>query len=174
MPRQFTRSRSGGHGAKRQTRWLGFAPLIDTASDSSVLISSADAAILSLRPFTIIRTIIEIEHGSDQSVATEAQLSAVGLAVVSDISAAAGIASLPKPVTDIGSDLWFAHQSMVNLFTFKSGVGFESPSSSRYTINSKAMRRVNNDQDIVFVFENSIVGGGATISTLGRMLIKLH
>ncbi len=171
--RRFTRGRSVGQ--RRETLWVSMAPVIDTADSAAVLISSANAALLALRPFTIIRTYFSVEFGSDQSAATETQVAAVGMAVVSEQASAIGVTAVPTPITDIGSDLWYVHQNLLAVFQIKSSVGFDPKNSTIYEIHSKAMRKVNGDQDVVLVYEDSAVGtGGSTITTIGRFLIKLH
>ena len=173
MARRFFPAR--GRSAARQTAWVSFAPLVDTAAPGvSILIASANAALLALRPFTITRTRLEVEFTSDQTAATELQIAALGLAVVSDEAVAAGIGSIPGPITDIGSDLWWMHQSMLQSFLFVSGVGVQPTASKNYSIDSKAMRKVGIGEDIAFAFEVSGTGGGASVTMMGRMLIKLH
>ena len=156
--------------------WIFLSPLLDTAAPgASVLISTLNAAALALWPFTIVRTHWEILVTSDQSVATESQIAGVGQAVVSDQAAAIGITAIPTPVTDLGSDLFFVHQSMLSNFLFKDATGFEADDGVHYSVDSKAMRRVNDSEDVVATFEvGGGSGGGATIITMGRMLLKLH
>ncbi len=93
---------------------------------------------------------------SDQQIATETQIAAFGLCVVSDQALAIGITAVPTPVTDLGSDLWFVHQMTFNDFTFASAASYQSSAGRIYEIDSKAMRKVNDDQDIVLVFETFI------------------
>ena len=174
MARNRTFVTRGRSAQKRETTWGGHPVLIDTASATSVLISNLNAAAKALRPFTIVRTHIEIEFGSDQVAASEVQIAAVGLAVVSDQASAIGITAVPTPLTDIDSDLWFAHQPMINSMFVGDGTGTQQPFSSRYTIDFWAMRRVNGDEDMVFVLEGASAGSGVTITTMGRFLIKLH
>jgi len=75
-------------------------------------------------------------------------------------------------LADSKSDLWFIHQYLVNDFTFVSSVGFDAAGGNRYTIDSKAMRKVNEDQDVVLVGEFSSTGSGFTLMVAGRLLIK--
>ena len=100
----------------------------------------------------------------------EFQSGALGLAVVSDEAVAVGVTAVPTPVTEIASDLWYAHQvyfaDAVSLTDLTVGGG-------RYRIDSKAMRKVEDGQDIAIVAENA-AAFGQIISFAGRFLIKTH
>ncbi len=160
---------------RRSTLWTVISPFTATlASTGGVLILSATAALLALRPFTIIRTYLEMNIQSDQFAATEDQVGAVGLAVVSDESVTQGVVALPTPVTEAESDFWFLHQWMLSSLQFGSAIGVQTPAGRQYSIASKAMRKVNNDQDVALVAERSAIGGGFELLGAGRMLIKLH
>jgi len=147
------------------------------AANSAALILSLSAAGLALRPFTVIRTRLHFSVRSDQSAASENFDAAIGCAVVSDQAAAIGITAVPTPFTDLGSDLWFVHQIIDGHFLFISGVGVEGNSNSPtggMDVDSKAMRKVNGDQDLVTVIENSGLSSGTQVYAAGRQLIKLH
>ena len=125
MARRFTRGRGHLGSSRRESQWFQISPNVDTAAGgAAVLVGTFNAAALELRPFTIVRTYLEIEFGSDQSIAGEAQIGAIGMCVVNDQATAAGIASLPAPVSVIGSDLWFVHRSMLTTFAFGDNTGF--------------------------------------------------
>jgi len=138
------------------------------------LLYSLTTAEKALRPFTIVRIRIHIGVESDQQVASEAVASAMGVAVVSDQAEAIGITALPTPLTDLSSDLWLAHQFLFTEFTFATASGFIGTNMHRETIDSKAMRKVEDGQDVVVTAESSIIGEGAILTVGGRMLIKLH
>jgi len=160
--------------AKRKSLWLGFQPVsvsINTAT--STLLFSLSAAALALRPFTIIRSHFEVMVRSDQSAALEAQVTAIGLAVVSDQAVSVGVTAVPTPITELGSSLWFVHRLMFG--ESNSLIDLVKPQLN-VAIDSKAMRKVEVGSDIVVVIENASVGGsgGAIILTSGRMLIKTN
>ena len=130
-----------------------------------------------MRPFTIIRTHLELFGSSDQAAASESFAFAVGLAVVSEQAAAIGVTAVPTPITDMESDMFFLHKVVMGDFVFASGSGFQdTPIGSGISIDSKAMRKVNNDQNVVLVLEGAIAGfGEGCIGVVGgRMLVKLH
>ncbi len=174
MAHRIVPARRGG-SVRRQSTWFTFSAGHTTlaGAGTSVLIASLNAAALALRPFTIVRTHLELIIASDQTGAAERQAAAFGLAVVSDQASAVGVSAVPTPSTEADSDLWFAHQWMFNEFLFISGVGVDPNAGRRYTIDSKAMRKVDQGSDMVFVVEN-VLAGGSVVGSAGRILVKLH
>ena len=112
---------------------------------------------------------MELQQRSDQSVAIEYQIGAFGYAVVSDQAVAIGVSAVPTPITDQDSDLWFLWKLM---YGDESNLTDRTRSSTRATVDSKAMRRVDQGQDIVGVGE--VTGSGLVMNVGGRMLVKLH
>ena len=161
---------------KRTSIWLFIsAQLQPLTVAGGTLTNQLNAAALALRPFTIVRTRLECWIRSDQSAASEDQVGAIGLSVVSDQAAAVGISAVPTPITDLGSDFFFVHQPMLNSFLFVSGVGVVGDRGTRYSIDSKAMRKVDEDQTMVLVKEGEFTqGSGMEIMSIGRFLVKLH
>jgi len=172
------RSRAGGFirggRSRRESLWLAVAPseTILTAPGGTIS-NTLNAAGLALRPFTIVRTRLYADVSSDQVAATEHQFTAVGFCVVSDQATAIGVTAVPTPVTDLGSDLWFMHQWLSSEITVVSAVGL-AQISEQFQFDSRAMRKVEEGQDVVLVKEVSALGGGASVFTAGRMLVKLH
>jgi len=143
-------------------------------SEGGTLLASLNAAALALTPFTIIRTRMNIHVISDQAAANELQFGAVGAAVVSLQASAIGVTAVPTPVTDMGSDLFFVHQNYVGA-GFGTGVAAPGRIEGQFlTVDSKAMRKVNDDQDLVLVTEFDSEGGGQIVSVAARFLLKLH
>jgi len=160
---------------RRSTSWLDI-PIVGTnvAGGGAAILASLTAAELAKRPFTVVRTHLEVLYTSDQTAAQEVQLGAIGMCVVSDQANAIGVTAVPTPSTDLSSDLWFLHQVMMNEFLFATAVGFEDPSGRLFSIDSKAMRKVNDDQDVLIVAENTAASFGATYNIGGRLMIKEH
>ena len=96
------------------------------------------------------------------------------MAVVSDQATAVGVTAVPTPTTELGSDLFFIHQMCMTNIAFLSAIGIQMPGSRVYEINSKAMRKVNNDSDIILVAEADATQEGVIFDIMGRMLIKEH
>ena len=171
FPRRVMRPR----GTKRETSWDDIVPLKLTIGPSTaVLAASADATLKAKRPFTIIRTHIEVLLISDQQVATEQQGLALGMCVVSDQAEAIGVSAVPTPSTDSKSDLWFLHQWMFSSFVFSDATGIDASGGRVYTIDSKAARKVNDDEDLIVVVETPTILSGVTLVLAGRILIKEH
>ena len=159
---------------RRDTVWFQFPFSENTlaASATAVLAYSLNAAALELEPFTVVRSRFQWYVRSDQSAATELYIGNFGFCVVSDQAVAVGVAAVPTPATDLGSDLWFLLEQWIGNFTL---VGTDVTTEVRgRTIDSKAMRKVDIGQDLVGVIEAGIGGSGVTIGTVGRMLVKLH
>ena len=161
--------------ARRQSDWFSVQWVGNTLTVAGgTLYSSLSAAALALRPFTIVRTRLLVTVRSDQEIATEDQFGAIALAVVSDQAAAIGVTAIPTPITDLDSDLFFVHQMVANSWQFSTAVGSGQRFAS-YDVDSKAMRKVNADQDVVMVGEvDTNAGSGMLLAAGGRMLIKTH
>ena len=171
-----TARRSGlvlrGGRQRRESLWFSIEPGLSTQAASGGLITNtSNAALLALRPFTVVRTRMSFFIRSDQAAAAEVQTGAFGMAVVSDQAIAIGVTAVPTPITDIGSDLWFFHQFL--LCNESSLTDVAKPGCAIYA-DSKAMRRVDDDSDIATVLEMSTITQGITVNSMGRVLIKLH
>ena len=161
--------------SRRTSSWFFVDPVVSTLTTiGGTIQTSFNAAALASRPFTIIRLHMEILILSDQLAADELQVVAFGAAVVSDQSVAIGVTAIPTPATDAGSDLFFAHKWMINNLSLNTAAGYDSQGGRSYTIDSKAMRKVNDDQDFVTVVELDSISDGAIVVAAGRMLIKEH
>jgi len=170
-PRRFR----GGHGARRATSWLDVEPTSVTVDTSiSVISHSLNALEQAKRPFTVVRSHLHLHIRSDQLAADEPQFGAVGICVISDQAQAIGISAVPTPLTDLASDLWFLHGMMSSDFAFLSAVGFDGSSGQSYDFDSKAMRKVNDDEDVIIVIETASISNGAQYLISGRVLIKEH
>jgi len=179
----ISRSRKSGYtirgGVKRrETAWLGgdgSSTALATPS-AVVLISSLNAAALQLRPFTVVRTRGLVGVSSDQQAATEDYGGAFGICVVSDQAIAIGVTAVPTPITDDNSDLWFMIERVHGRFSFGSNIGFREVGQFR-TFDSRAMRKVEEGQDLSGVVESEAAGytaSGCIFKAYARILIKLH
>jgi len=135
-----------------------------------------NAASLAIRPFTIVRTRLAISFLSDQVASSEFTQAVLGMQVVTEAAATAGIASIPTPITEVNAD-FFVYKPMFSQILFATGVGFQESvgDAAMYVVDSKAMRKVGIDDDVAQTLE---VRQGATlgvdIAIEGRFLIKLH
>jgi len=163
-------------GQSRETLWLAIGESITTlaAANTAAMVNALNAAALALTPFTIIRTYIEWSMMSDQLAVIEDQQVALGQAVVSVQASAIGVTAVPTPFTDLGSDLFFLHQIMTSRFVDLGTAVEVGPTPIHRTVDSKAMRKVEDQQDVVMTLENSSVAAGSRNLTAGRLLVKLH
>ena len=171
MARKF---HSRPRGTRRETSWISVEPVIQVVDNSVAVTHTLNATALAKRSFTIIRTRLEVHINSDQLAVDEIAIAAIGLCVVSDQASGIGVTAVPTPITDLASDLWFVHQPLITDFTFVTGIGIDADGGTNYSIDSKAMRKVNDDEQVIVVVEGSGSGGGAGITIIGRMLIKEH
>ncbi len=142
------------------------------AAGTAVLAFTLSAGALALRPFTIVRTRVNWYGRSDVAAGGEEWGGALGFAVVSDQATAIGVTAVPTPITDQGSDLWFVYDQMFGKF---GGTAVEEQGRSK-DVDSKAMRKVEDGQDLAIVLETGAAANSLSlVSTLGgRFLIKLH
>ena len=117
--------------------------------------------------------IISLE--SDQSTASERPQGDYGMMVVTENAAALGSTAVPDPSsTDGDPDAdWFVHQPVMLSHLLKTAVGYASPTGNLWAIDSKAMRKVGANDDVVGMFSET-AGVGAIIVTRGRQLVQLH
>ena len=161
---------------RRENLWF-FQPMAITtlaAANSAAIVTVLNAAALALRPFTVVRTRGIMHLRSDQSAASENYIASLGFAVVSEQAADIGITAVPTPETDRGSDLWFVFESLAGRFEVTTDIGRVEQGIWR-DVDSRAMRKVEDGQDLVQVVENSALSAaGSTMTTGFRQLVKLH
>ncbi len=160
---------------RRETRWVQILETVTTLSAASVaaLFTGFGTVELGLRPFTIVRTRMFFHAKSDQSAATETWQGGIGMAVVSDQALAIGVTAVPVPFTDNASDLFFLYQTLAGVFTFKDASGIAELGAWK-DVDSRAMRKVEDGQDLAITIQASSISNGVNIIKAGRMLIKLH
>jgi hypothetical protein len=111
---------------------------------------------------------------TDQGAADETTIGAFGMCIVSDDAQAAGAGSIPGPFTDDDSDLWFVHQYLWQRLRFVTAAGFAQIGHEVvWTIDSKAMRKFTQDEQIVIMVENGDAAAGAVCQFSIRLLTQL-
>ncbi len=140
-----------------------------------MLLTSLNALALALRPFTVVRTRGYLYTRSDQTAAAEDQSFAYGECVVSDQASAIGVTAVPTPITDGDSDLFYLFQLLKTSSGILSGTSV-GVRGAGIEIDSRAMRKVNGDQDLITVVESDLAGvtAGQVVATFSRLLVKLH
>jgi len=164
------------HGVmRRETMWLTnpYATSSIGAGSTAVLAAALNAAALALRPFTIVRVRGHFHVRSDQTAASETWGCSMGYAVVSDQASAIGVTAVPTPEADRDSDLFFVYESMIGRFAISSAASFVDVGRG-VDFDSKAMRKVEQGQDMVITVETPSVVSSGVITDGSRILIKLH
>ena len=162
-------------GRRREMVWLPLSPVNTSfVSSQAVLIASLNAAALAARPFTIVRTKGWIRIVSDQAANTENQYIIVAKIVVKSPAVSAGIASVPTPVTEAGADFFVYEPISAGLIVSSATSVLEAGNQRSY--DSKAMRKVQDDEDVITLAETPATGisEGLTLFQSDRILIKLH
>ncbi len=118
-----------------------------------------------------VRGLLQVQ--SDQTAASELQLGAMGAGIFSTNAIAAGIASLPDPVTDVSDDIWSVYAHIGQTMQFVSAVGIEPHFSTLYEIDSKAMRRIPEGYAIAFIVANAHPTAGFQVSLGVRLLLSV-
>jgi len=175
MPRRrFNTSRSFQR-SRRESQWLSIPPVRATlvSASTATLALSLTTEEKALRPFTIVRTRMLFQIASDQQIASENYGCALGIAVVSDQAEAIGITAIPTPDTDRNSDLWLLYEDLVAKFTFGDATGFVNDGQMKY-VDSKAMRKVEEGNDVTISLEAHANSQGLLAFIAGRLLVKLH
>ena len=132
-----------------------------------------DATELAKLPFTITRTIGLLSIISDQATASESPHGAFGALVVSEKAATLGVTALPDPVTEANSDEWFLY-GLWDAMTVVAAAPAQA-SSRQYAFDSRAQRKVEEGEQIVFMIANAgSTPFNAKYHWQYRMLIKLH
>jgi len=104
---------------------------------------------------TVLRTRGAFSVASDQGASSEEQLGAWGMIIVNDLALAAGVASIPGPITDASDDGWFLWQSFQ-----RQGLTSGAITSEQYFFDSKAMRKIREGFGVAIVVENGQAAHG--------------
>ncbi len=180
MARVFTNRKSGfiqrSGVRRRETLWIDDPTVEGTmgGAPTALIFSSGSAALLALRPFTVVRVRGIMMIRSDSLAANETFGVDLGMCVVSDQASAIGVTAVPTPATDKSSDLWFVYESLFAHLNIGSGAGTGVPVQNGVfkSYDSKAMRKVEEGQDLLTVAENEI--NGVVLTHTARILLKLH
>ena len=132
----------------------------DLAINSKVILGAFTPAGAGGAHETVIRIVGNLS--SEHAAGTGGTL-VVGAAVFADAAVAAGIASLPDPLTDASDDIW----------TFIRGIPYPDAATRRVSeFDSRAARKVEEGQQLVFIMANSATGNVSTLNMYVRILGK--
>ena len=173
MARRFS-NRPVIRGARRTSTWIGAGLSEVTLATDDTLLATLNAAALALRPFTIVRSRIAISYLSDQTAANEFSQAVFSAQIVSESAAAAGVDSCASPIDETDADFFIYKPLFFDIISLTSvGVQDTVGDGNFNMIDSKAMRKVGEDQQVVFIIGQRSARG-ALLAMEGRMLIKLH
>jgi len=169
------RRRSGFVASKRRlTTWIGSADqnFVAVAGNTKIIHQSftPSTAVPSMIRPTVIRVRGELAHNPQAFSADLDYAGAVGFAIVSTDAFAAGVASIPGPVSDPGWDGWFLWTGFSYHLEFSDATGV-SPMSKYQTLDSKAMRKITANETLVVIAESQV--NLYEVSLQFRMLMKL-
>ena len=126
-------------------------------------------------PITLVRTRGKISVVTDQAggaAVDEGSFGAIGMCVVSDQALAIGVTAVPTLITDKDSDLWLLHEYFFASVLVGTNVGF-SDVSSLTMFDSKAMRKISEDQSLIVVVENAAASHGMKFAVQFATLFKV-
>ena len=163
---------------RRQTVWVASADITGRTTlasdtiilDQSFLVSGASNA--ALVGSTVIRTRGYWSIKSDQFATSEDFMVAMGFGVVSSAARALGVTAVPSPIIEEQWDGWFVYEILDGAFTFGDATGFTSPSVMSAKFDSKAQRKLEDENAVVIVLENPFTVG-LSYAVKFRMLFKL-
>ncbi len=141
------RGRSGGVHNKE---WE-VACLNGTSSDLAIGTTTAFQLFVADEAETILRLRGEIMLTLDAAAVVEEASIAIGIATVSSRAVAAGSASLPRPGSE-GSYPWFWH-GWGHISSGREAAVNTNQLFVRIPVDSKAMRKIKEDEDVALVFE---------------------
>ena len=144
----------GVRGVRRRTHWS--ASLVTPVS-----VSTSGSLLLFTSPVghegeTLIRVrgLLSVALQTASAVA-DGYVGSFGMAIVTTAAATAGVASIPTPSTEAAWDGWLLHR----FFDCRRTLGAGSPGEfSRLELDSKAMRKANEDESLVGVIEFTETG----------------
>jgi len=178
MARPFRPRQQVGR-SRRKSTWVASVEKTDLvllAANTLLIDQTLTAAqILSfgLIQSTIVRTRGLLSVVSDQTIAGEFPFGAMGMAIVSEQARAAGAASIPDPYTDSQWDGWFVHQFFQTSCLVGTNIGFDASAGYQFEFDSKAMRKVADNEALVVMMTNASATDGLLYMLDFRQLYKL-
>jgi len=171
LPR--SRGRSFVRGQKRQVTWIGPADqgYISVGAAGSTLLADFAPGTVGIDKPTIVRTRGDISIVPAVLSADLEVVGAFGVGVVSAQAFAIGITAIPKPFDDANWDGWYVWQAINFVVEAGATVQSFSPADRIITVDSKAMRKIADNEVLVLVAQSQ--QGAFRISAPLRTLLKL-
>ena len=152
--------------------WIGQADqgYVAVGAGASSIVASFDPGAAAMVKPTIVRSRGVLSVRSASSAADVSVVGAFGMCVVSDQVFTAGAASVPGPWTDGDWDGWFVWQAFSLSLEVTTDIS-RIINDRIFEIDSKAMRKVNENETILLVVESQAVA--IEVSVPIRVLLKL-
>jgi len=164
-----------GQSLRRKTAWTfgpGSTAATQISAASTVGIGSGVAALVDGLTMIRIRGSVSA-YLESASAAKDGFHCAIGIGVFTEEAFAAGVGSMPAPLTDVDRDLWLYHR-FFDIHVAGAAVVDSFQSSIQFEIDSKAMRKWPESR-VVGALIQVIEIGTATMQLFmdTRMLVKL-
>ena len=140
-------------GPRRRTHWVeASGALTRTATGASILTTATvgheGETIVRVRGLATVSLISATSAG-------DGYFGAIGIAIVTAAAAATGAGAIPTPITEAGWDGWLLHRYL----SAEKTLGAGSPGEfDRAILDSKAMRKASEDENLVIVEEFTETG----------------
>ena len=181
MARRSVLTHRGQRTAKRFTSWAfgtGGVTVQTISSTGKTILGSGLVLAAGMDVATIVRTRGYLFAGiTGAGAALDSFHCAFGVAIVSTEAFVAGVASIPGPLTELDWNGWMVHQTFkVMQKTTISDDNFGPGTLYTSEVDSKAMRKFNDNETLVAVLEVVEVGTGPSMRVMwdSRILLKLH
>jgi len=164
MPR-VSRGRTLVRTPKRPTFWEGatgaFTLTTGTVSTATVV---SEATLENTPNPTLIRIHGHVfVHVTARGAAGDAIVLGMGMIPQSSAAVAAGVASMPVPVTDVSSP-WIMHRQVVLDSNIAPPNGTDIGANLHIVIDNKSMRKFDLNQALQFTVQNTVIAGTLSVS----------
>ena len=151
-------ARPRSSGRRTDYAWQGTTGAISAFAATQAI---GPGSVASNASATVMRVRGHINVGMDVGAADNKGVVAVGLIIGTDDAVAVGATAFPSPADDIDADWfwhgWFSLQSITGTQTDAEGGQFQARE-----IDSKAMRRIRQNEQVVLMADASIEAGSPT------------
>ncbi len=163
--RTFVRS------ARRQAAWSSVSILTRAAASNSPTLGNQNVGAVALERSTIARIRGNAYVHMDAGAALDSINVALGLIIVPDEAFAAGIGSVPSPLIDSESSwIWHSYFPMGPAVTATDDGG-DISRNMRIVIDSKAQRKIQTDEVLIFVWDAAVISGSPTFD--GQAVVRM-
>ena len=174
-----TRARTFVRAPRRQNLWSNILTDFATAALASGKtgggLGGGGTGLAVAESITLVRTRGQLMVHFDPTTANDVVRVGFGLGIFSNDAFGIGITAVPGPLTDAGWD-WVYHKLFMMGPVFSATETDNSINQNvMFEIDSKAMRKMKDNQTLGWVGEMQVVSGGGTIdfSATARHLFKL-